>query len=81
MGRCVLALGSWVRPFWDSDQLQPEKIEAPALTSSPCTAARPFALLPSCFISSYSVTLGAPPNSISPGRKMLLVAFILHLMK
>lgn len=69
----MLALESCVRRFWDSDQLHPEKIVVPALTSSPCTVERRFALLAVCFISSDSVTLQAPPIShISPGRKMLL---------
>lgn len=77
-----VSAGPWVRPFWDSDQLQPEKTMVPALLSSPCTVERPFALLPACFISSYAVILGAPPNSpISPGRETLLTAFIFPLMK
>lgn len=77
-----VSAGPWVRPFWDSDQLQPEKTMVPTLLSSPCTVERPFALLPVCFISSYTVILGASPNSpISPGREMLLTVFILPLMK
>ena len=76
----MLALGPWVRPFWDSEQLQPEKIVIPALASSPSGVERLLALLPACFIRSYSVTLGAD-SSISPGRRMVLIVFILHLME
>lgn len=77
-----VSAGPWVRPFWDSDQLQPEKTMVPTLLSSLCTVERPFALLPACFISSYTVILGASPNSlVSPGREMLLRVFILPLMK
>lgn len=76
-----VSAGPWVRPFWDSDQLQPEKTMVPALLSSPCTVERPFTLLPAGFISSYAVILGAPPNSpISPGRETLLFYFAFNEM-
>lgn len=72
----------WVRPFWDSDQLQPEKTMVPTPLSSPCTVEGLFALLPACFISSCAVILEASPNSPdSPGREMLLTVFILPSMK
>lgn len=65
-----VSAGPSVRPFWVSDQLQPEKTMVPTLLSSPCTEERPFALLPAYFISSYAVILGAPPNSpVSPKEK------------
>lgn len=77
-----VSTGPWVRPFWDSDQLQPDRTVVPTLLSTSCTVERPFALLPACFISSYAVILRAPPNSpVSPGREMLLTVFILPLMK
>lgn len=73
----MLALGSWVRPFWDSDQLQPEDCGSCTdefslhCGKAVCTAAS--------MISSYSVTVETPPNSpISPGKKILLIVFILH---
>lgn len=76
----MLALGSWVRPFWDSDQPQPEKIVVSALTSSPCAVGRPFAQLPASFISSYSETLEAPLNSLSPEKNALSLYFAFNEM-